>query len=65
MSTVQLELVDETEVKIAVLSSTYHGTRSKPDFLMKIEQTTHIPLGEADLAWEIFDYLEWRNGNEN
>jgi hypothetical protein len=57
----KIELIDETQAKMAVLRTTYHACVSKVDFLHKIEETTHIPLGEADLAWEILDYMEWEN----
>lgn len=65
MSTARLELIDETEAKIAVLRTTYRTTKYKHEFLMKIEETTHIPLSEAALAWELFDYMEWDKEDEN
>jgi len=57
----QPEMISETEARMAVLNYTYHSEVSKKAFLEKIAAATSIAAHEADLAWEIIDYLEWQH----
>jgi len=55
--------ITEIEAKLAVLNAVYHAEASKNNFMRVIEAQTSIPADEAHLAWELIDYLEWKNEN--